>query len=89
MLIRSLLVLSCVVAGALSLDAVNKDLTVTNVDRTIDLASQLVKISTKVTLNNGGQSPVKSFHFVVDESAVDKVDFVGATVSSYSEMTVL
>ena len=79
MLVRPLLILFFC-AGALALEAINKDLSVSNVDRTIDMASQLVKMSTKLTLSNGGQSPVKSFHYTVDENVLDKVSFIGATV---------
>lgn len=79
MLIRPfVLLLSCV--GALAIDAVNKDLIVTNADRTIDLASQLVKINSKLTISNSGQSAIKSFHFTVDDELVDKLVFIGATV---------
>ena len=80
MLLRLVLILLSCAFGALALEAVNKDLSVSNVDRTIDMASQLVKMSTKLTLSNGGQSPVKSFHYTVDENALDKVAFIGATV---------
>ena len=79
MLIRPVLILLSIV-GAFALETVNKDLTVTNVDRSVDLQSQLVKMMTKLTINNGGSSPVKSFHFVVEENVVDKVAFIGATV---------
>ena len=80
MLIRPLLLLASI-AGAFALEAVSKDVIVTNVDRSIDLASQLVKISSKLTVSNVGKSPIKSIHFTVDENAVDKVAFVGATVT--------
>ena len=65
---------------ALGLDTVSKDLVFTSVERTIDLQSQLVKINTKLTLSNGGQGAVKSFHYVVEESFKDNVAYIGATV---------
>jgi hypothetical protein len=79
MLLRPLLLVLLWVGG-LAADAVNKDLVLTNVDRSVDLASQLVKINTKLTVSNAGQSPVKAFHFTLEESVVDKVAFIGATV---------
>ena len=82
-MIRPLLLLLSI-AGAFALESVSKDIIVTNVDRSIDLASQLVKISSKLTVSNVGQSPIKSIHFTVDESAADKVAFVGATVIKFS-----
>jgi hypothetical protein len=67
-------------ASALALDSANKDLVVTSADRSIDLASQLAKINTKLTFTNGGQGTVKSIHYTVDPSVADKVAFIGATV---------
>lgn len=84
MLVRPLLLLLSI-AGAFALESVSKDIIVTNVDRSIDLASQLVKISSKLTVSNVGQSPIKSIHFTVDENAADKVAFVGATVNKFSD----
>jgi len=59
----------------------SKDLLVTTVDRTIDVASQLVKINTKLTLSNGGQSSLKFFHLAIEDGAQDKLSYIGATVS--------
>ena len=87
MVIRPVLILFCI-AGALAVETVNKDLSVSNADRTIDMASQLVKINTKLTLSNGGQSPVKSFHFTVDDNDLDKVAFIGATVGQVWQLPI-
>ena len=59
----------------------SKDLLVTSLDRTIDVATQLVKINTKLTLSNGGQSSLKFFHFAIEDGAQDKLSYIGATVS--------
>ena len=63
----------------------SKDVTITELSRTLDLNSQLVKETVSLTLSNGGSSPVKSVHFAVAEDKKDKVAFFGATVreSSY------
>ena len=62
-------------------ESVSKDLMATNVERTVDISSQLVKINTKLTLSNEGQSTLKFFHFVIEDAAFDKVSYIGATVS--------
>ena len=83
---RGFLVLIC--SGILQLsiggavELVAKDLMVTNAERTIDIASQLVKINTKLTLSNEGQSTLKIFHFTIEGPAFDKVSYIGASVSN-------
>ncbi len=70
-----LFLLPSVLAG----ETASADLSLSNVVRTIDLTSQLVKMSHAITVANGGSSPAKSVHFVVDPALADKVAFVGAT----------
>ncbi|GAB6022985.1 hypothetical protein CHUAL_007080 [Chamberlinius hualienensis] len=60
---------------------INKDLIVKNVERNIDIASQLVKINTKITLENTGKSPVNHFLFAVESPAEKKLAYIGATKS--------
>lgn len=64
------------------METVNSELTVDNVERTIDIASQLVKMTTKLTISNGGRGAVKSFHFAVEQLAKANLAFIGATVST-------
>ena len=83
--LRVFLYLFCVgilhVSNNEAAESVSKDLMVTNVDRTVDVASQLVKINTKLTLSNEGQSTLKFFHFVIEDGAFEKATYIGATVS--------
>ena len=69
-----------------AVETASKDLMVTNVERSIDIASQLVKINTKLTLSNEGQSALKFFHFTVEEGAYDKTSYIGASVSNRAWM---
>lgn len=80
MFFRKVLILLFGATVALGLDSANKDLVITSAERSIDLASQLAKINTKLIVSNGGQGTVKSIHFTVDPSVADKVAFLGATV---------
>ena len=71
--------LAALVDPALSVDAANADIVITNAARTVDLSSQLVKMKNALTLKNGGSGAVKSVHFVVEKELADKVVFIGAT----------
>merc|ERR1711936_1241737 len=71
-----------------AVETVNADVIVDSVDRSIDIASQLVKINTKLTLTNNGKGAISGFHYGLEEAAKAKLAFIGATVGS-SEKTYL
>lgn len=50
-------------ALAANSDVINSDTVNKNVERFIDLASQLAKISTKITIENNGKTPISSYLF--------------------------
>ena len=56
------------------------ELLLSNVDRTLDLSSQLAKMGHKLTFENSGSGSVKSVDFSVAPNVQDKVSFIGATV---------
>ena len=77
---RLALVLSGLVVATLAgTESINKDLVVTSCDRTIDMSTQLVKISHKLVIQNNGQGVVKSFLFSIDPTLSQKVSFIEAT----------
>ena len=49
------------------------------VSREIDLKSHLVKITTTITLKNGGDSAVSSFQFAVDPSHASELAHISAS----------
>ena len=55
-------------------------LTIKNADRSIDVGSQLVKISHRLTLANAGPSAVSSFLFPIEPKAVKTLSFFSAQV---------
>ncbi|PSN53126.1 Dolichyl-diphosphooligosaccharide--protein glycosyltransferase subunit 1 [Blattella germanica] len=59
-------------------DSINPDIVIKNVDRSIDLASQLAKVSHKITLQNNGKGAVKSFLFAAEPTVKDKLSYIGA-----------
>lgn len=64
---RLAIVLSGLLAASMAAtDSINKDLVVTSCDRTIDMSTQLVKMSHKLVIQNNGQGAVKSFLFSID-----------------------
>lgn len=72
-----------------SKSTINPDLINANVERTVDVASQLVKISAVVTLENSGKSSAGSFVLAVDPSLSDNIAFLGATTGSGDEQSAL
>merc|ERR1712156_1230430 len=83
---KKLILLGCLALLAsvqsAAVETVNADVIVDSVDRTIDIASQLVKINTKVTLTNNGKGAITGFHYGMEEAAKAKLAFIGATVGS-------
>ena len=78
-LISSLIFISAAyIACSAAPDLVDPDVSLKNVDRTIDLQSQLTKITTKIVLENNGKSPIKNLIFAHDTKKKDSVSFVGA-----------
>ncbi|XP_075552189.1 dolichyl-diphosphooligosaccharide--protein glycosyltransferase subunit 1 [Dermacentor variabilis] len=68
--------------GVLGNDVVSSSLVNTNVDRNVDLQSQLVKISTKITAENKGSSPVKYYHIALTGEEKHHLAFVGAGIAT-------
>jgi len=73
---------------AANVETVNHEIVVDSIERSINLESQLVKITSKVTLTNNGKGAIKGFHYAVEESMAPHVAYIGATVGS-SEKTYL
>ena len=63
-----------------AVETVNADVVVDSAERTIDVASQLVKMTTKLTLSNNGKGAITGFHYGLEESVKSKLVFIGATV---------
>merc|ERR1719266_1576436 len=82
--LRSALLLVCLAVAAVQAgyDSINKDIVVTNCERSLDISSQLVKLNHKISFQNNGQGAVKSVLFSMDPTLQDKVSFIEATVGS-------
>ena len=65
-----------------SFATVNDKLSVSKVDRTIDISSQLAKIVLEITLENGGPDAAKSFLIGVDSKLANHLAYASATVSN-------
>lgn len=70
---------TCCVSGDSN---VNGDLVLSKVERAINLESHLVKITTKVTVENSGTKAVDHFHFAVDSAHVSHLAYIAALVCS-------
>lgn len=64
--------------ASLPLETINKDIVVKNVDRSLDLSTQLAKFAHEITIENSGKNPVKSFLFVIERQLKDNVAYVDA-----------
>jgi oligosaccharyltransferase complex subunit alpha (ribophorin I) len=63
----------------------NGELIVTKVDRSIDLTSHLVKITTKVAVENTGTKAVDHVHFSLDSSHANEMAYIGASNSASAD----
>lgn len=59
----------------------HSELVNSKLDRNIDIASQLVKVLIKLTLENTGKSPVSSFLYALEPNSKPNLSFIGASVS--------
>lgn len=66
-------------------DEINPLLVHSNVEREVDLTSQLVKITTSYTLENTGKQDIKSFLIAFEPSTSKQLSFIGASVKSLGE----
>lgn len=57
---------------------VDSNLVIKNVERSIDLQSQVTKITAKLVIENGGKSPVKNFLYAFDLKQKEHVSSVAA-----------
>ncbi|GFQ66461.1 dolichyl-diphosphooligosaccharide--protein glycosyltransferase subunit 1 [Trichonephila clavata] len=55
------------------------DLVNNKVERNIDIASQLIKVTVKLTLENAGKSPVSSFNYALDPDTKAHLSHFGAS----------
>ena len=59
------------------------------VSRKIDLSTQLAKVSTSLTIKNGGDSNTRYFYLSIEPSLVDKLSYVGVMVCISSSNRIL
>lgn len=76
-------ILGSVVPGGASTtayDSVNKDLLLKKVERKIDVATQVVKITSKISLENAGSGAVGAFLLALTEEEKRNLAFLSAQV---------
>ncbi|XP_050084627.1 dolichyl-diphosphooligosaccharide--protein glycosyltransferase subunit 1 [Anopheles aquasalis] len=72
------------VQAAIDMEVENKA-----VDRTIDLTSQLVKISYKITLEHTSKQPISSYLFVVPQADRERLAYISVKDSSKKELKLI
>ncbi|KAF4532123.1 hypothetical protein B566_EDAN004129 [Ephemera danica] len=75
---QTLIILSLISYTIVTSETINSGLVNKNVDTTIDIASQLAKISNKITLENTGKTSARSFLVVVDPKIKKTLSYIGA-----------
>lgn len=83
-LVWGTIVVSCLVLAAQS--AVDTGIQNKNVDRTIDLTSQNVKVSYKITLVHKDKHPIAAYEFVVPQSQRDSLAHISIRDSGKKEL---
>lgn len=70
----------------ISCTAIDQELENKNVDRTIDITTQLVKISYKITLEHKAKKPINNYVFAVPIKECNKLAFISARDSAKKEL---
>lgn len=86
MLKPGFLVIFVLFASSAVYSAVDVEIENKNVDRTIDLSSQLVKVSLKITLEHRSKKPITNYVFLLPTNECDKLSFISARDSSKKEL---
>ena len=60
--------------------ATSEDILIKNAERAIDVTSQLVKITHRLTLSNTGKSSVNSFNFPIESKSQKQLSYFKAQV---------
>ena len=74
------LLLTCSLASCSLIDS---SLNIKNADRTIDLHSQITKITNKLVIENTGKSPVRNFVFALDGGQNDHLSYISALLREH------
>ncbi|XP_053609099.1 dolichyl-diphosphooligosaccharide--protein glycosyltransferase subunit 1 [Plodia interpunctella] len=77
------------ISDGVIVDTVSSDIKIKNVERTVNIASQLVKITSKITLENDGKSPARNFLVAVEPSQKNNLAFIGAKDSSNRDLRLM
>ncbi|XP_065222156.1 dolichyl-diphosphooligosaccharide--protein glycosyltransferase subunit 1 [Planococcus citri] len=80
-IISKFILLLCTVYVNCATVSISPNLKIINVDRLIDISSQIVKVTNKISFENAGREPVPHFVFTVDPQSVDKLAIIKARVS--------
>jgi oligosaccharyltransferase complex subunit alpha (ribophorin I) len=79
----------CVVSAITADDSFNSDIVNSKVQRTVDLTTHLARIVSRITLENGGKTAVRSYLVAIDPELSKSVSFVGATVRIGLQIVIL
>lgn len=84
----SLAIALAILSVASTTELINTKLVNKNVERTIDLTSQLVKITSIITLENTGKESVRKYFVALEPGSVDKLSYISARDALKEELVV-
>lgn len=82
----SILVLLISTIGCLQANTIDQEVENKNVERAIDLTSQLVKITYKITLDHKSKKPISNYVFSLPAAECDKLSYISARDSAKKEL---
>ena len=62
-------------------DKINKNIEILEIERSIDLSSQLVKVLTKIVFENTGSSETSYFLYAIEPEIAKYLSYIGAQVN--------
>ncbi|XKL65763.1 hypothetical protein PGB90_009183 [Kerria lacca] len=80
LVLENYLLIFCIAITACDCN-VSPYLKIVNVDRLIDISSQIVKVTNKITFQNAGSDSVSHFVFTVDPKVIDNVAVIKGRIS--------
>lgn len=82
----SIIVFLVFLTNSIIANTIDSEIENKNVDRTIDITSQLVKISYKITLDHKSKKPISNYVFVAPIDECNKLSFISARDSNKKDL---
>ncbi|KAG5866212.1 hypothetical protein JTB14_035253 [Gonioctena quinquepunctata] len=85
---KTIIIFSFLLVCANALEKINNQLVIKNVERSIDLTSQLVKINTAITFENTGKDPIRNLLIVEEPNILGEVSYLSVKDSTKEDLKI-